>query len=391
MDKKLTYDDYKSKISIIQVAMDLGYKYDSSKGRMKPTFNLFDTDGKQIDSIVIVNPNDSRNQGYFRHDGSRGDLISFIKENINSFPQTGLARNEIDAINRILGGMIGNMPYDYLNTFTKSNNIGGEKKEFDRERYVIGDYDQSKMINLIHNMRGIDKDIINKFSPFISMIKDLNSSHNYQNIAFPFVKPGSNEVVNYEIRGFGSFKSNTEGGDRSNAVWLADFAGNSLNVKQVYIGESPYDLMAFYQLNKNKFPMNDAVFASTGGAFSKNQIINLKDEYPNAKFNLCFDGDYAGKMYDIRVLCLLNDIPFKSLLKDDNVHIRLNSEKEIIIPLSKLSLKEFVKQSGVDSRNVQVHKSPDNFKDWNDVIKNKSESQNKTEQIEERKNAGIKR
>ena len=36
----LTFDDYKAKISIIQILEDLGYKQDISKGKISPVFKL---------------------------------------------------------------------------------------------------------------------------------------------------------------------------------------------------------------------------------------------------------------------------------------------------------------------------------------------------------------
>ncbi len=38
----LTFDDYKAKISIIQILEDLGYKQDISKGKVSPVFKLAD-------------------------------------------------------------------------------------------------------------------------------------------------------------------------------------------------------------------------------------------------------------------------------------------------------------------------------------------------------------
>ena len=42
----LTFDDYKAKISIIQILEDLGYKQDISKGKVSPVFKL--TDGAEL-------------------------------------------------------------------------------------------------------------------------------------------------------------------------------------------------------------------------------------------------------------------------------------------------------------------------------------------------------
>ena len=52
----LTFDDYKAKISIIQILEDLGYKQDISKGKVSPVFKLTDGAGNKLDEIIIKNP-----------------------------------------------------------------------------------------------------------------------------------------------------------------------------------------------------------------------------------------------------------------------------------------------------------------------------------------------
>ena len=57
----LTFDDYKAKISIIQILEDLGYKQDISKGKVSPVFKLTDGAGtswmKSSSRILIVYKN----------------------------------------------------------------------------------------------------------------------------------------------------------------------------------------------------------------------------------------------------------------------------------------------------------------------------------------------
>ena len=48
----LTFDDYKAKISIIQILEDLGYKQDISKGKVSPVFKLTDGAGNKLDEII---------------------------------------------------------------------------------------------------------------------------------------------------------------------------------------------------------------------------------------------------------------------------------------------------------------------------------------------------
>lgn len=74
----LTFDDYKAKISIIQILEDLGYKQDISKGKVSPVFKLTDGAGNKLDEIIIKNPH-SVQEHYYDRNYKGGDLIQFIK------------------------------------------------------------------------------------------------------------------------------------------------------------------------------------------------------------------------------------------------------------------------------------------------------------------------
>ena len=63
----LTFDDYKAKISIIQILEDLGYKQDISKGKVSPVFKLTDGAGNKLDEIIIKNPHSVQEHYYDRN------------------------------------------------------------------------------------------------------------------------------------------------------------------------------------------------------------------------------------------------------------------------------------------------------------------------------------
>ena len=98
----LTFDDYKAKISIIQILEDLGYKQDISKGKVSPVFKLTDGAGNKLDEIIIKNPH-SVQEHYYDRNYKGGDLIQFIKNHINDFPQFQ-HQNTFVRINMILFG-----------------------------------------------------------------------------------------------------------------------------------------------------------------------------------------------------------------------------------------------------------------------------------------------
>lgn len=78
------------------------------------------------------------------------------------------------------------------------------------------------------------------------------------------------------------------------------------DAKDVYVFESAYDAMAFYQLRmkkdsgldyKARQELKSAVFISTGGNPSYGQIQGVVKAAPGATFHLGFDNDLAGKQF----------------------------------------------------------------------------------------------
>ena len=101
----IDYKEAKRKVSIIEILVRWGYKYDKSKGAVSPNFVLRDEQGKEIDRVVITHPQEPEKQGYWRRGGTKGDLISFIREHQNQFPVVG--RNEVDTVNKVLALLMG--------------------------------------------------------------------------------------------------------------------------------------------------------------------------------------------------------------------------------------------------------------------------------------------
>ena len=56
---KLSFQELKSRVSVIDVASFLGYKFDRSKGMSQPSFVLTDAGGDVTDRIYIKNPRDN--------------------------------------------------------------------------------------------------------------------------------------------------------------------------------------------------------------------------------------------------------------------------------------------------------------------------------------------
>lgn len=371
-----TYQDYKDKVSIIQVALELGYKYDRTKGLSQPHFVLQDHQGKEIDSIYIKNPHNSSIQGYWRRGAmgnNSGDLISFVKENLRLFPETSSARNEIDAINKILSRISGISmdTREALNKFAEANR-GWVARPFNIDRYEREHLNENNMDAVMRFLtpRQISKETASMFKDSIELIKDKEGKYNFRNIGFPYLRPGEGEIVGYEIRGFKGFKAKAEGTDSTRGCWMAYIGKNQYAgaISEIHIAESALDIMAFVQLNKSTLRLDECIFVSFGGSFSPDQVKGLQGLFPAAKPVLHFDNDLNGNIYDCRVAAVMADMNMRCKIDTKLNAININlGEKAFSIPLDKFSYNTFREKSGLKC-NLKIWKAPQMFKDWNDVL-----------------------
>lgn len=351
----------------------MGYKYDRTKGISQPSFVLNDQSGKMMDRIYVKHPKDSGIQGYWRrgtiNKSSSGDLISFIRENLDRFPEAGNARNETDAINKVLDYFAGNpvSNEELLKKQVAPENIW-LPRAFDPGRYEVTEGDIGYMMNFFEK-RHIERETVEIFSAAVCLVQDRESRYNYKNLAFPYRLPGKADVVGYEIRGHNDFKCKASGTDSTRGAWIADFSTGKEDVKTVFFAECAYDIMAFYQINKNKINLGKSVFVSTGGSFSDTQFRGINEYYGFSTPTLCFDNDINGKMYDIRALCLLNNLEISTSIHEDEIFFRVK-DKEFTLKSEELSLTSFLVESGI-RKNGQLYlwKAPRGNKDWNDVLK----------------------
>lgn len=235
-----------------------------------------------------------------------------------------------------------------------------------------------------------------ELSSFISLVRDKqNGKFEGYNIGFPYTNEYSNEANGYEIRGYGGYKSKAAGTDSSSSAWVADLTGgNREAVRSVFFCESAFDAMAFYQMNKIQLG-NDVALISLGGTFSDKQITGTMARFPHARAFDCFDNDLAGRIYGLRMMAILEDIPMKIYKKDGALSIEakgksfeLNMERSLTAQVSeKLSIRYKMGQ----------WLPPKAFKDWNDCLMNKPmapmlspHKEEREHNLTKRRNAGLK-
>ena len=80
MNQLKSFQDFRNEISIIELAVSVGYKIRKKEGIKWPVLK----DEISGDKIIIVNPQSTANQGYFNpHDAKdKGTLINFVKNRI---------------------------------------------------------------------------------------------------------------------------------------------------------------------------------------------------------------------------------------------------------------------------------------------------------------------
>ena len=363
----------KEKVGIDDIAYSLGYRVNRLAGVGKfVEMCLTDGNGKHIDTIVIRNPKDKAGQSFFRHNAmGKGDVINFIKENIDSFHEQG--RNQWEKIANILR-KFANEPIPDIGDSAYLKKMGyTESQHFDASRYEVQPMAEHLKNGMMYmTPRGFSKETLKTFSPFIVRIKDLKSDRfNDYNIGFPYREPGKDEILGYEVRGYGNFKGKVTGTNSTTAAWIASLSReeNPMAVRNVYFAESAYDIMAFYQANAMRIDRETSVFVSIGGTFSDRQVTGIMRYYENANAVDCFDNDLAGRIYGIRMAGLLSGKHLNIIKCDDAVRITLNG-KEVAFKETETTLQEVSRHMGFCSR-MRQWKPPKAFKDWNDVIMNK--------------------
>ena len=101
------YTTFKAQVGIDEIASYLGYKLDRRAGVGRYIeMCLRDGAGRKTDSIIISHPSDKSCQTYFHRNGScGGDVISLVRENIDSFGVVG--NTEQDKLNAVIDKFTG--------------------------------------------------------------------------------------------------------------------------------------------------------------------------------------------------------------------------------------------------------------------------------------------
>lgn len=372
MKQTVNFKDLKTKVGVDDIAYYLGYHLDRSAGVGRYIeMVLPDTTGHK-DKLIIKNPKEKAAQTYFRRNGAKGgDVVSLIRENLNSFHESG--RNEWEIIGKVMARFANEPIPDYGDSLYLAKAGYSDNRVFDPKLYETKEIgsDLSEVMAFFAQ-RGINEETVAVFAPFIKQIRDsCHTTYKQFNIGFSYTEAGKDKVVGYEIRGFGSFKSKAAGTNSTTGAWIADLSqgGEPADIRNVYFAESAYDIMAFYQLNHLRLDAAHSVFVSLSGTFSDGQVKGIMSHYSEAKAMDCFDNDLAGRIYGIRMAALLEGIRMNIHKEDSEVKITIG-DKNFNIPNDQLSIRELRKHVHI-RYNVGEWKAAENYKDWNDQLMGK--------------------
>ncbi|WP_288084114.1 toprim domain-containing protein [Xylanibacter rodentium] len=365
-DYQVNFKELKSRVGVDDIAYALGYRLDRKAGVGKYIELVLGEGRDRRDTIIVSNHRDKASQIFFRRDGSKGDVVTLIRENLNSFIVSG--KNDWQKVAKVMA-RFANIPEPEFREDREYVNSAKVSHVFDKSRYEEKPVDTER-IPRIFSQRGIADETVRSLAPFLSLIRDTkNENFDGYNIGFPYTESAESGIKGYEIRGMGGYKSKAAGTNSSSAAWVADLSGNDgSTVRSVFFCESAFDAMAFYQMNRTRLD-SDIALVSLGGTFSDGQIAKAMERFPQAKAFDCFDNDIAGRIYGLRLMALVEGFPIKITKTEEGLKVEAKEKTFEVNPERPISAQV--------SENISIrHKMgqwtpPKAFKDWNDCLMNK--------------------
>lgn len=305
---ELTYDDFLRRLTIQDVLIDAGYRLNRRDGLRYPSYVRTDSDGRRVrGDKFIVTP---KGQCCFQPPHQKlYNIISFIKEHPQLFAEYRAGMSGDRLVNLVCNRLL-NQPIPDRETRiiqprrdTRPFNI----EDYDIHRFDPQDRDTQKKFYFFFKHRGIDLYTQYAFHrDFCLATRHRPDGQSYTNLAFPLRLPrGTGKIVGFEERGrarmdgSGSYKGKAEGSNSSAGLWIGSPAGTALrDATHVFWFESGYDAMSYYQLHqKENKDLRKAVFVSTGGTPTEEQMRGVIACSRSARQHICFDTDTAGREF----------------------------------------------------------------------------------------------
>lgn len=312
---ELTYDDFKNKLSIQDVLIDAGYTLNRRDGLRYPSYVRLDSEGRRIrgDKFIVT----ANGLCCFQPPTRKNyNVISFIKEHPEMFSDytAGMDKDRLVNLvcNRLLNNPIEEREKKIINP---QRDLPPFKiDDYKLHRFDGNDRETQKPFYPYFQPRGINLSTQYAFHHHFVLAERTVGDQTYKNLSFPMTIPGSSDgkIVGLEERGRRkqdgtSYKGMARGSNASEGLWIASPMGTKLqDAKRVFIFESAYDAMAFYQMlagkdsnltTQEKKELVGGVYASTGGNPSAKQFEGLLRTAKDATFHMGFDMDDAGMKF----------------------------------------------------------------------------------------------
>lgn len=311
----LSYDDFKNRLSIQEVLIDAGYTHYKRDGLRYPSYVRLDNNGHKIpgDKFIVT----ANGLCCFQPPVQRNyNVISFIKEHPDLFSDYTPGMDKDRLVNLVCNRLL-NEPVEERETKiidTKQNHHTFDISQYDITEFKGGKDGNFRMFYPYFAHRGIDLPTQSAFKDgFVIASIHGSNGKTYSNLSFPMHIPNGTGIVGLEQRGMkqndgSSYKGMAYGSNASEGMWIASPKNTKLSEAElVFVFESAYDAMAFFQIltgKDSKIDLQDkeklkyAVYVSTGGSPSYGQMQGLINSAPSATFHLCFDNDMAGRQFD---------------------------------------------------------------------------------------------
>lgn len=302
---ELSYADFKDRLTIQDLLLDAGYHLHRRDGLRYPAYVRLDSEGRRIrgDKFIVT----GNGTCCFQPPVMKNyNVISFIKEHPQFFAEytPGMAPDRLVNLvcNRLLNHPIEDRATRILNPMKAAKPFS--LKDYDLFNFNKLQWDSQKKFYPFFVHRGIDLNTQSAFKDYFYLATKKEQKHgSYTNLSFPLRVPGKEAIVGFEERGRMSktgttYKGKAEGSNSSQGLWIANLSGQPLDkAENVLWFESAYDAMAYYQLARKEHKDRKAVYVSTGGNPTHNQLVGMLAATPTATHHLCFDNDEAGRRF----------------------------------------------------------------------------------------------
>ena len=364
-DYKVNFKELKARVGVTDVAYALGYRLDRKAGVGRYIELVLGDGQEKRDTIIVSHPNDRGAQTFFRRDGSKGDVLTLIRENLGAFFVTG--KDDWQKTAKVMA-RFANMPepeyhedWEYLKS-VKAASV------FDASRYEVRQIDVER-IPQIFRQRGISDETVRQFAPFVFLIRDRrNGNFDGYNIGFPYT--GADGLVKgYEIRELRRLQveSRRHGLFFFGYGWPTFPAATRKPSKVCSSVRSAFDAMGFPPDEQGATAPGCGVDFLRRNIFRQPNYRNNEPFPERQGFRLFLTTTSPDASTGLRMIGLLEGIPMKISKAEGGLHVERSAR---LFNPEKALPSQLAAHLPVHYRTGQWL-PPKAFKDWNDCLLNK--------------------